>query len=96
MSTVFLLTKPPNHPRAELCFKLIKRSNDARLYLCGDGIYCVLDGLDDLLPLEKIFICKEDMDARGMRPKIATTILDDFYEQLVNDLIDLSDRVLTF
>ena len=96
MPDIFLLTKPPNHSRAKLCLKLLKRSANSRLYLCGDGIFCILNSLDDLLPPERIFICKEDMDARGVQAKSQATILDDFYEQLVYDSMDESDRVLTF
>jgi sulfur relay protein TusB/DsrH len=96
MTDIFLLTKPPKHQRAELCFRFLKRSRDASLYLCGDGVYCALDLLDDLLPPEKIVVCKEDMDARGGLAKVPETVITDFYEKLMKDMMISGNRVLAF
>lgn len=99
MADIFLLTKPPGHHRAKLCFKLLKRSKDAVLYLCGDGVYCMFDGFDGLLPHERIYACKEDTDARGVQTEGAATVatvLVDFYEQLAKDMMIGSDKVYTF
>jgi tRNA 2-thiouridine synthesizing protein B len=94
MSDVFLLTKPPRSDKAKLCFKLMKRSRGARLYLCGDGVYNILNGID-ILPRNGIFACREDMQARGISDRKNITALDDFYERMVNDLM-ASDRFYNF
>ncbi len=96
MADIFLLTKPPRHPRAGLCFKLLKRSKDAVLYLCGDGVYCMFDSFDGLLPHGKIYACKEDTDARGIQVEGAAIVLVDFYEQLAKDMMVGSDKMYAF
>jgi tRNA 2-thiouridine synthesizing protein B len=96
MPNIFLLTKPPTHPRAELCLKLFTRSEDARLYLCGDGIYCLLDGPESLLPPERTFACREDTQARGVQAERKAILLDDFYGQLVEDIMACSGHVYAF
>ena len=45
---VFLLTKPPFSPRSYLCLNLAARSENARLYLLGDGVYHLLAGIEEL------------------------------------------------
>jgi tRNA 2-thiouridine synthesizing protein B len=92
---VFLLTKPPHSEKAKLCFRLIEQSKNAVLYLAGDGIYNLMNSSVEVLPLHSIFACKEDMDARGVQSEAAVISLDDFYEQLVKDMM-LSDRVYAF
>ena len=65
---VFLLTKPPSSQRSELCLSLIarigKRGNTARLYLAGDGVYHLLG---ENIPACKVYACKEDLEARGIK-----------------------------
>jgi tRNA 2-thiouridine synthesizing protein B len=93
---IFLLTKPPKNPRSELCFKLIRRSQDARLYLAGDGVYCLLNGIRDILPNERIFACREDMGARGIPRKDGVNVRNDFYEKLVEDMMEEGNGFYSF
>lgn len=93
---IFLLTKPPQNPRSELCFKLIQRSRDARLYLAGDGVYCLLNDLKGVLQSERIFACKEDMEARGIPRKDGVNACDNFYERLVKDTMEERNGAYSF
>ena len=95
-STVFLLTKPPNSERAKLCIQLVKRSKEAVLYLAGDGVFNLLDPSVGVLPPDRIYACKEDIDARGVQPENTTMLLVDFYEQLVKDMMLRSDKIYAF
>jgi tRNA 2-thiouridine synthesizing protein B len=93
---IFLLTKPPKNLRSELCFKLIQRSQDARLYLTGDGVYCLQNDIKGILPNERIFACTEDMEARGVPRKEGVNASDDFYEKLVEDIMDERNKFYSF
>ena len=93
---VFLLTKPPHSERAKLCIKLVERSKNAVLYLVGDGVFNLLNPSVMALPPDRIYACKEDMDARGVQPEDTTISLVEFYEQLVEDMMVLSDKVYAF
>jgi sulfur relay protein TusB/DsrH len=95
-TTVFLLTKPPKSNRARICLQLIKRSENAVLYLVGDGVYNLLDEAFEALPRERIFVCSEDLEARGIQPEGGVAIPSDFYERLVEDLMLDENRVYTF
>jgi tRNA 2-thiouridine synthesizing protein B len=95
-STIFLLTKPPNSERAILCIKLVERSKNAVLYLAGDGVFNLLDPSIGALPPDRIYACKEDMDARGVQPEDTAISLVEFYEQLVEDMMVRSDKVYDF
>jgi tRNA 2-thiouridine synthesizing protein B len=92
----FLLTKPPHSERAKLCFRLMEQSKNAVLYLAGDGIYNLMSCSIDVLPQNSIYACKEDMDARGVQLEDAVISLDDFYEQMVNDMMLWSDQVYAY
>jgi tRNA 2-thiouridine synthesizing protein B len=39
---IFLLTKTPRSERTRLCLRLLAKSQDAVVYLAGDGIYNLL------------------------------------------------------
>jgi tRNA 2-thiouridine synthesizing protein B len=95
-SIVFLLTKPPHSERAKLCFQLVERSKNAVLYLVGDGVFNLLNPSFQALPPDRIFACKEDMDARGVQPEDTAISLVDFYEQLVEDIMAQSGKVYAF
>ena len=95
-STVFLLTKPPHSERAELCIKLAERSKNAVLYLAGDGVFILLDSSVGVLPPDRIYACKEDMDARGVQPENTAISLVEFYEQLVEDMMVRGEKVYAF
>ena len=93
---VFLLTKPPHSERAKLCIQLVERSKNAVLYLVGDGVFNLLNPSFRALPSDRIYACKEDMDARGVQPEDTTISLVEFYEQLVEDIMVRSDMVYAF
>jgi tRNA 2-thiouridine synthesizing protein B len=94
--TIFLLTKPPGNDRTKLCFLLMKLSKNPILYLAGDGVYNLLNGPIDYLPHDSIYVCKEDMDARGVQSTDAIILIDNFYEQLVEEMMLWSDRIYAF
>lgn len=93
---VFLLTRPPKSDRARLCLRLMARSENAVLYLAGDGVYNLLDDALEALPKERIFACAEDLEARGVRAGERATMPVNFYEQLVDDLMLERNRIYTF
>ncbi len=93
---VFLLTKPPKSDRARICLQLIVRSENAVLYLAGDGVYNLLDEAFKVLPRERFFACKEDLEARGVQPGGILTTSSDFYEMLVEDIMSDGNRIYTF
>jgi tRNA 2-thiouridine synthesizing protein B len=93
---IFLLTKPPCSDRARFCLQLIKRSENAVLYLAGDGVYNLLEKALEALPLDEVLACREDLEARGVQAGDKTTVPVDFYEQLVDDAMNESSRIYTF
>ncbi len=93
---VFFLTKTPKSDRARLCLRLIAQSENAVLYLAGDGVYNLLDESIEALPRVNIFACAEDLEARGVQPGERAVILVDFYERLVEDMMLDRNRVYTF
>ncbi len=93
---IFILTKPPNHERATLCWKLIAQSENAVVYLAGDGVYNLLCSAIKDLPKEKILACKEDVEARGVQVEERAIVLIYFYEQLVENIMDERNRIITF
>lgn len=84
---IFLLTKPPHSERARFCLRLIAQSENAFLYLAGDGVYNLLGEALEALPRDRVLACREDMEARGVRAEDKTTVPVDFYEQLVKDVM---------
>ncbi len=96
---IFLLTKPPESERSKLCLRLMERAKDAVLYLAGDGVFNLL--VDSLavptaLPPSRIYACREDMQARGVKSAGRATVLDDFYDRLVVDMMDDGNKVYSF
>jgi tRNA 2-thiouridine synthesizing protein B len=83
MSSVFILTKPPGSPRAELCLRML--SGSFRLYLLGDGVYNLLSGRLYGMSGE-IFAFAEDLRARGV-PPAGIKELDD-YSAMVEDIMN--------
>lgn len=92
---IFLLTKTPGSPRSKLCLKLLERSSDARLYLAGDGVYHLLQKVD-LLPAGRIYACQKDLSARGVQARGNVTVLDAFYEKMIEDVMEQCDHLYTF
>ena len=93
---IFLLTEPPISPRARLCRKLLEVSNDARIYLFGDGVYTLLGEIDSILSGDRIYACKEDMDARGVIAGNKIIIPEDFYVVMTEDIMESNNRVYVF
>ena len=92
---VFLLTKPPFGPRSDLCLKLAVRAGKARLYLAGDGVYHLLGGIEQL-PECEIYACKEDLEARGIKAGEKMTVLDNFYSDFIEDIMEHCRHEYTF
>jgi tRNA 2-thiouridine synthesizing protein B len=95
---IFLLTKPPGSERTKLCLRLMERTEDAVLYLAGDGVFNLLgDSLDVLAATVRspvrIYACREDMQARGVRSAGKATVLDDFYDRMVADMMDDENKI---
>jgi tRNA 2-thiouridine synthesizing protein B len=84
---LFLLTKPPLHPRSELCLKLVSLSANVRIYLAGDGVYHLLTGIKEL-PECEVYACREDLEARAIRAGEKVIIPDDFYAALIEDVME--------
>jgi tRNA 2-thiouridine synthesizing protein B len=96
LADVFLLTKAPSTSRSVLCFKLMKHSKNAKLYLAGDGVYHLIKASGLALPSERTVACKEDILARGLDLTEDIAIPDDFYRQLIEDIMENSDRIYVF
>jgi sulfur relay protein TusB/DsrH len=94
MTDLFLLTKPPGSTRAELCFKLVERSSDPIIYLFGDGVFHLLSA--QKIPAGRIIVCKDDALARGVPAEAGAYGQDEFYDRLVNEMMETSDHVYTF
>jgi tRNA 2-thiouridine synthesizing protein B len=94
MAEIFLLTKTPGAPRSELCFKLMEHSENPKLYLAGDGIYHLLNTSG--LPAQDILASREDILARGLPLTDDIAMPNDFYGQLVKDIMENSIHVYVF
>lgn len=93
---VFLLTKPPGSDRSELCMKLLSRRERARLYLAGDGVYHLLNQTIDLPLSCEVFASREDVVARGVVARIRAEVTEEFYEILVEDVMEGDGRFFNF
>jgi tRNA 2-thiouridine synthesizing protein B len=92
---VFLLTKPPFSPRSNLCLNLAVRSENARRYLAGDGVYHLLAGIEEL-PGCKVYACQEDLEARAIKSREKVTVPDNFYTTLMEDVMEHCELIYTF
>jgi tRNA 2-thiouridine synthesizing protein B len=111
---IFLLTKTPQNERTKLCLRLLASSEDAVVYLAGDGVYNLLgreeadkvsqtgetcpagQALAALAPRHRILACREDLEARGVSADGKATVPADFYESLVDDMMQEGSRIYTF
>lgn len=93
---IFFLTKPPNHDRARLCWKMISKSKNAVLYLAGDGAYNLFCTAINSIPRENIFVCREDVEARGVQVEERAIVLNDFYDEMIRIIMDEMNRLYTF
>ena len=48
------------------------------------------------VPIHRIFVCREDLLARGVCPDGKAVVLDDFYDRLVEDIMKDGSRVYSF
>jgi len=87
-------------------------SVDVMVYLAGDGVYNLLGQdepdcisrtggqasktLWALLPRDKIIACREDLAARGVFANGKATVPANFYELLVDDMMEEGRRIYTF
>lgn len=74
----------------------MERSENAKLYLAGDGVYHLLNTSGLHLLADEIMACREDILARGLNLTDDIVIPDDFYGQLVKDMMENSDHVYIF
>ncbi|MCJ7446015.1 MAG: hypothetical protein MUO26_16095 [Methanotrichaceae archaeon] len=96
MPDIFLLTKTQNSSRTGICLNLIERSKNSKLYLAGDGVYNLLSNSIKIPPEVTIFVCKEDLDARGLKISNKAIVLEDFYEKLAEEVMEESNKVYSF
>jgi tRNA 2-thiouridine synthesizing protein B len=92
---LFLLTKPPLSSRSELCLRLAPHSENARIYLAGDGVYHLLTGIEEQTEF-RIYACKEDLEARAVRASEKVIVPDDFYAALIEDTMEYCRHAYTF
>lgn len=92
---IFFLTKPPFNSRSELCLKLVARSDNYRLYLSGDGVYHLLNRIEEL-PDFNVYACKEDLEARAIKGGDKVIVPDDFYATFIEDIMEHSRHTYTF
>ena len=106
---IFLLTKTQNSERTRLCLRLVTSSDseDAVVYLAGDGVYNLLgqeeagesrqagQALASALP-HRILACREDLEARGVSAEGKATVPVDFYGCLVDEMMREGSRVYSF
>ena len=105
---IFLLTTTPHSERTGLCLRLVVSSEDAVVYLAGDGVYNLLGRAEaveagqvgqDLVMLvarNRIIACQEDLEARGISADGKATMPVDFYESLVDDMMGDGNQVYSF
>ncbi|HOK58401.1 DsrH/TusB family sulfur metabolism protein [Methanothrix sp.] len=90
MSSVFILTKPPGSPRAELCLRML--GGNFRLYLLGDGVYNILTGRLGGVAGD-VFAFTQDLRERGVSPAGIKEIDD--YSVMVDDIMS-AESVFAF
>jgi sulfur relay protein TusB/DsrH len=94
---VFLLTKPPQSERSKLCLDLLARSERSSLYLAVDGVYHLQEDRVPAFPQScEVRACKEDVAARGIVPRKRAEVLEEFYERLVEDVMQGEGNLFTF
>lgn len=92
---LFLLTKPPLNPRSELCLRLASLSENARIYLVGDGVYHLLTGIEEQSEFI-IYACKEDLEARAIRAGENVIVPEDSYAAIIEDIMANCRHAYTF
>ena len=94
---IFILTKPPHSDRTKLCLHLMGLSENAALYLAGDGVYNLLEAaFPQGSPKKRVLACKEDLEARGVQAGEGVIVPENFYELLVADMFSECSRIYSF
>jgi len=108
MRFIFLLTASLKSARAEACLKYVFSArmggHQVAFYLAGDGVFCAIgkhpsSKLSDLLSNGgEIYARKEDLEARGLLSQVlaGVEIPSDFYDKLIEDVMEGADRVISF
>jgi sulfur relay protein TusB/DsrH len=96
MADVFLLTKAPSSSRSELCFQVDATHPECKVVLSGRWVYHLLNVSGQLKSAVKTMACGEDILARGLALTDNIVIPDDFYRELIKDIMENSDKVYVF
>jgi len=104
-----LITKNPHSPEDVERFcgvarRAREKEMDVSVYLMGDGVYCAKRGIGEVGVLEmigkgvKINVSAKDVKARALANRIAegVDVLEDFEERFVHDMMEGSDRVISW
>ena len=108
MRFVLILTESLKSVRTEVCLKYAFSArmggHQVAVYLIGDGVFCAIgkhpsSKLSGLLPNGgEIYARKEDLEARGLFSQVlaGVEIPSDFYDKLIEDVMEMADRVMSF
>jgi len=108
MRFIFILTESSKSARSELCLKYAFSAriggHQVAVYLIGDGVFCAIGKYPSpkLIGLlsdgGEIYARKEDLEARGLLSRVLTgvEIPFDFYDKLIEDVMERADRVMSF
>ena len=108
MYFIFLLTESLKSARAEVCLNYASSArmggHQVAVYLIGDGVFCAIgkhpsSKLSGLLSNGgEIYARKEDLEARGLLSQVLTGVAvpSDFYDKLIEDVMERADRVMSF
>jgi len=108
MRFIFVLTQSLESARSEVCLKYAffarMGGHQVAVYLIGDGVFCAIgvhpsSKLSGLLSNGgEVYARKEDLEARGLLSRVLTGVemLFDFYDKLIEDVMERADRVMSF
>jgi tRNA 2-thiouridine synthesizing protein B len=72
-------------------------SENAALYLAGDGVYNLLEAaFPGRSPKKRVLACKEDLEARGVQAGEGVIVPENFYELLAVDMFSKGSRIYSF
>ncbi len=103
----YILTKTPSEKGFNSFLKFVElyqNKNQLSIYLVGNGVYCArkdnmaFDKIKNLLNDSKIYANSDDLKARGISIEnlINGIIQFSHYDQMVIDIMDNFDQVLSF
>jgi len=108
MRFIFILTESLKSARSEVCLKYAFSArmggHQVAVYLIGDGVFSAIGKhpspkLSGLLSNGgEIYAHKEDLEARGLLSQVLTGVElpFDFYDKLIEDVMERADRVMSF